>query len=276
MVRPYLEHIRIVLVEPAGALNVGAAARVMANMGLTQLVLVKPHCDVLGEEARRMAVHAANLLEQAEVVETLPEALTGCVRAIATTARPRALNTPLELPETALPWLLQTPGTEAASALIFGPEDRGLSNEELNYAQRFVRIPSDPDYPSLNLAQAIALCCYELARAAHPRTQVIEAAKDISLNQAPQAVPLEEFEGFYQHLESLLLKIGYLYPHTASSRMEKFRRFFLRAAPTQQELAMLRGILRQVEWALKQSNIRALPAENRAASEDETVTETKG
>ncbi|MEO1296062.1 MAG: RNA methyltransferase, partial [Cyanobacteria bacterium J06636_16] len=274
MVRPALEHIRIVLVEPAGALNVGAAARVMANMGLTRLVLVQPHCDVWGEEARQMAVHAASLLEQAVVVETLPEALTGCVRAIATTARPRALDTPLELPEVALPWLLRTPEEEAATALIFGPEDRGLSNKELNYAQRFVRIPSDPEYASLNLAQAIALCCYELARATHPRSQAVETAASPPLNPASETVLLDKFEGFYQHLESVLLKIGYLYPHTASSRMEKFRRFFLRAAPTQQELAMLRGILRQVEWALKQASSRALPAENPSASEDETVTET--
>ncbi|MEO0987078.1 MAG: RNA methyltransferase [Cyanobacteria bacterium J06639_14] len=273
MVRPLLEHIRIVLVEPAGALNVGATARVMANMGLTQMVLVKPHCDVWGEEARRMAVHAADLLEQATIVETLPEALTGCLRAIATTARPRALDTPLELPEVALPWLLKDPKVDMETALIFGPEDRGLSNEELNYAQRFVRIPSDPDYPSLNLAQAIALCCYELARATQPRQQV---QATIIPAEMPEGVPLEKFEGFYQHLESLLLKIGYLYPHTASSRMEKFRRFFLRSAPTQQELAMLRGILRQVEWALKQASIRALPNEEQSASRDQTETEMKG
>ena len=267
MVRPALEPIRIVLVEPAGALNVGATARVMANMGLTRLVLVKPHCDWLGDEARRMAVHAGTLLEKAMVVGTLAEALTGCQRAIATTARPRSLNTPLELPEVALPWLLQTPEATTATALIFGPEDRGLSNEEMNYAQRFVCIPSDPDYASLNLAQAIALCCYELARAAQPRVQTPQTTTPIP---SLETASLEKLEGFYQHLESLLLKIGYLYAHTASSRMEKFRRFFLRAAPTEQELAMLRGILRQVEWALKQGSSRVSSTENPVASQDET------
>ena len=267
MVRPSLEHIRIVLVEPAGALNVGAAARVMANMGLTRLVLVKPHCDQLGEEARRMAVHAGALLEKATIVGTLAEALTGCKRAIATTARPRTLNTPLELPEVALPWLLKTNEETTATALIFGPEDRGLSNEEMNYAQRFVCIPSDPAYASLNLAQAIALCCYELARATQPRVQALETTEPVN---SPETAPLEKLEGFYQHLESLLLKIGYLYPHTASSRMEKFRRFFLRAAPTEQELAMLRGILRQMEWALKQGSSGDSSTEKQTASQDET------
>jgi tRNA/rRNA methyltransferase len=265
MVRPQLEHIRIVLVEPAGALNVGAAARVMANMGLSQLVLVNPQCDPNGDEARLMAVHAAAILAQSQVVGSLPDALRGCVRAIATTFRDRALNTEMELPEVALPWLLKQSDTEGATALIFGPEDRGLSNEELNYAQRFVRIPADEAYASLNLAQAIAVCCYELARAVQPRSLEMMHPSPV----APQkTVTLEKLEGFHQHLESVLLKIGYLYPHTAESRMEKFRRFFLRAAPTPQELAMLRGILRQMEWALTQAS-NSFPSGNDDRPHDE-------
>lgn len=267
MASSLLEHIRIVLVEPAGGLNVGAAARVMANMGLTQLVLVNPHCDPLGEEARQMAVHATALLTNATVVPTLPDALAGCVRAIATTARPRALNTPLELPEVALPWLVSIPEAETITALIFGPEDRGLSNDELKYAQRFVCIPSNPVYPSLNLAQAIALCCYELSRAAYPRA----APAPLPGPSAPSpTVSFEKLEGFFHHLESLLLNIGYLYSHTAASRMEKFRRLVLRAAPTHQELAMLRGILRQMEWALKQASQSSPVGDNLPSSQDET------
>ena len=252
MVHPRLQHIRIILVEPAGALNVGAAARVMANMGLSQLVLVNPHCDAHGEEACRMAVHAGEILAQAATVQTLPEALTNCTRAIATTARARALNTEMELPEAALPWLLPPESGDAPTpaAMIFGPEDRGLSNAELNYAQRFVRIPSDASYTSLNLAQAIAVCCYELARAVVPRQAPVVQSIPPKIVEA--IAPLEQLEGFHQHLETVLLKIGYLYPHTAASRMEKLRRFFIRAAPTSQELAMLRGILRQTEWALTQ------------------------
>jgi tRNA/rRNA methyltransferase len=134
-----LARVKIVLVEPAGALNVGSVARVMKNMGLSQLVLVNPQCDPLGGEARQMAVHGVDILETAQQVETLPLALTGCQRAIATTARVRSLSTQLEHPRVALPWLLEEAVT---SALIFGPEYRGLSNVELNYAQRFVCIPS--------------------------------------------------------------------------------------------------------------------------------------
>ena len=148
-----LQGIRIVLVEPAGGLNVGSVARIMANMGFQRLVLVNPHCDPLGPEARQMAVHAAAILEQATVVESLPAALVGCRRAIATTTRSRTQGPPLERPEVALPWLV-VPDADT-TALIFGPEDRGLSNEELNQAQRWVGIPSDAAYASLNLAQAV-------------------------------------------------------------------------------------------------------------------------
>jgi tRNA/rRNA methyltransferase len=239
-----LARVRIILVEPAGPLNVGAVARVMKNMGLHQLVLVNPQCDPLGQEARQMAVHGVDILEAAQQMATLPDALTGCQRAIATTARARTLPTPLESPRTALPWLLEK---EVASALIFGPEDRGLNNVELNYAQRFVCIPSSPEYPSLNLAQAVAVCCYEL----YQSTQADPLPTPYSLLPTPSSAPLEVLEGYYKHLEAVLLKIGYLYPHTAPARMEKFRRLFNRATPTTEEVAMLRGILRQMEWALQ-------------------------
>ncbi|MBD1938800.1 RNA methyltransferase [Microcoleus sp. FACHB-68] len=251
-----LSRIRIVLVEPAGPLNVGAIARVMKNMGLQQLVLVNPQCDPLGEDARKMAVHAADILESSRLVTSLPAALQGCQRAIATTSRDRSIAPPvMEHPRSGLPWLLETP-----AALIFGPEYRGLSNEELKYAQRFVRIPSTDIYPSLNLAQAVAICCYELSESARweeKRQQGFEETQtqnsnitqpSFSLN--PTSAPLEALEGYYEQLEALLLKIEYLYPHTAASRMEKFRCLFNRAQPSGSEVSMLRGILRQVEWAL--------------------------
>ncbi|MEP6514662.1 RNA methyltransferase [Microcoleus vaginatus] len=289
-------NIRIVLVEPAGPLNVGSVARVMKNMGLHQLVLVNPQCDHLGEEARLMAVRAADILETAKVVESLPAALVGCVRAIATTGDDcRSLPTQLEEPAEALPWLLEAP-----SALIFGREDCGLTNAELNRAQRLIRIPSSDAYTSLNLAQAVAICCYELYREEGRRkreegrgkseegrgkeeedasfpgsagerisrgsaSSIPDATDNLSTCYQEQlatrqtenpsiplaSAPLENLEGYYQQLETLLLKIGYLQQHTAASRMEKFRRLYNRAYPTIDEVAMLRGVLRQTEWAIK-------------------------
>jgi tRNA/rRNA methyltransferase len=262
--------IRIVLVEPAGALNVGSVARVMKNMGLRHLVLVNPRCDVASAEARQMAVHAADVLSAADRVATLAEALQGCQRVIATIGRDRAFPIPLEPPHVALPWLLAA-GT---AALVFGREDRGLTNDELKYAQRLVQIPTNPAYPSLNLAQSVAICCYELVvgrsqlecRTAADESQTsdgtilmppplppplhVPATPYSSLSKPSTPPSFQSLEGFYQDLETLLLNIGYLYPHTAASRMEKFRWLLNRSSPSEQDVAMLRGILRQLQWAL--------------------------
>lgn len=266
-----LEPITIVLVSPQGALNLGSIARVMKNMGLSNLTLVDPRCDPHGDEARQMAVHAFDVLEQARIVATIPEAIADVTRTIATTgrSRSRSVETPLLPPEIGLPWLLDTP-----SALIFGPEDRGLSNDELAYAQRFVCIPSTETYSSLNLAQAVAVCARDLVRAAQTSDlDVIDAARFVAMNRAASAIassegsekseeseeskvnaaPVGQIEGYYDHLERVLLDIGYLQPHTATARMEKFRRLFNRSQLSSQEVAMLRGILRQVAWASRSS-----------------------
>ena len=250
-----LAEIKIILVEPEGALNVGSIARVMKNMGLSNLVLVNPQCDRHSQEARQMAVHAQDVLDNAVIVNSLPEALTGCQRAIATTARSRSLPTVLQSPREGLPWLL-APNTP--SALIFGPEARGLSNSELKYAQKFVGIPAHPDYPSLNLAQAVAVCAYELYQSSLvdniDNSHGCVSLQGEKTNYAPDSVnnaPLEVLEAYYQHLETVLLEIGFLYPHTAKARMDKIRRIYNRTNLTQEETAMLRGMLRQIQWSNK-------------------------
>ncbi|MGJ5674920.1 MAG: RNA methyltransferase [Nostochopsis sp.] len=256
--------VKIILVEPAGPLNVGSVARVMKNFGLNQLVLVNPQCDPWGTQARQMAVHAQDILDTAVLVETLPAALQGCKRAIATTGVVHDWDAPLENPQTALPWLLEEIGQPAA--LIFGREDRGLSNQELNYAQRFVRISTNYSYSSLNLATSVAICCYELSLSqdtGKKDTGELSPSPFLHVTASNAAdteiAPMELVEGYYQQLESLLLKIGYLYPHTAASRMEKFRQLYNRTQLQKHEVAMLRGLLRQVEWALSSNKKRKLP-----------------
>lgn len=246
-----LGNLRIVLVEPAGDLNVGSIARVMKNMGLYNLVLVNPRCDRNSEDARIMAVHATDVLENALIVDSLPEALAGCQRAIATTVRSRSVPINLEAPQIALPWLL-TPNVQ--TALMFGAEDRGLSNDELKYAQRFVCVQSNPEYPSLNLAQAVAICAYEIYQSwlrmrDNPGQTTVSQYQEIE-NLDTTNAPIDVLEGYYQHLGDVLLEIGYLLPHTASVKMEKFRRLYNKANLQPEEVAMLRGILRQVRWAI--------------------------
>jgi len=248
-----LANIRIVLVEPAGALNVGSIARIMKNMGLTNLVLVNPRCDWSSDEARQMAVHAIDVLETAQIVESIPTALAGCQQAIATTVRSRSVPIVLESPGTVLPELL-VPNIQ--SALLFGAEDRGLSNDELKYAQRFICIESNPDYPSLNLAQAVAICVYQLYQFYRFDQGDHSLPAQVSPSISPPVTAatsnhatIEVLEGYYQDLEAMLLEIGYLYPHTAPVKMEKFRRLYNKANLQPEEVAMLRGILRQIRWA---------------------------
>ncbi|NJN37628.1 MAG: RNA methyltransferase [Acaryochloridaceae cyanobacterium CSU_3_4] len=251
MIELQLARIRIVLVEPAGSLNVGAVARVMKNMGLTQLVLVNPQCDPGSAEAQRMAVHASDRLTQARCVDTLTEALVGCQRAIATTARPRHLPLNPQPPHQILPWLL-----EGSSALIFGPEDRGLSNEELYHAQQFLQIPTSTEYAALNLAQAVTICCYELRqlalkKAANPPDSSTLVGVSEDRSQEIDLAPIQDLEDFYKSCEDSLLDIGFLYPHTAAARMGKLRQIFNRSGLSAQEVAMLRGIIRQVQWKIR-------------------------
>ncbi len=239
-----MDQVKIILVEPAGERNIGSIARVMRNMGLSCLVMVNPRCDYLSEDAQVMAVHGVEVLQKAVIVDSLPLALQGCQRAIATTARMRGIPTVLETPKQALPWLIEK---NVTSALIFGPEDRGLTNRELSYAQRFVSIPANPEYPSLNLAQAVGVCAYEL----YQRLNEIEVLEN---SDSEVMANIEELEGYYQHLESVLLDVNYLYPHTAARKMEKLRRIINRANLKSRELAMVRGILRQIQWAIKGKN----------------------
>jgi tRNA/rRNA methyltransferase len=249
--------VRIILVEPAGALNLGAVARVMKNMGLSQLWLVNPQCDRFSDPAQHMAVHAKDILETAQVVDTLPEALSGCQRAIATVGResPSGTNSPLNSSD-GLSWLTQVKG----SAIVFGREDRGLSNAELQHCQQVMTIPTAAVYPSLNLAQAVGVCCYHLRLLYETRSETNESSADANSSGAiasqieqdlVHSATITEIEDFYEQLETMLLDIGFLYPHTAFSRMGKLRQLFNRANLTTAEVTLLRGILRQVSWAVQ-------------------------
>ena len=232
-----LARVRIVLVEPAGPLNIGAIARVMKNMGLFQLLLVNPRCNPTDEAALRMAVHATDVLETARQVDSLETALLDCRGIAGTVGRTQPMEFALEEPRTLLPQLLRPENSPCA--LVFGPEDRGLNNRELGMCQQQICIPTAEVYPSLNLAQAVGICVYEMRQSAIAdatgRTRA--ANKFGSSGRAPSQV----LEGFYQQLEQVLLQIGFFYPHTAPKKLLKFRRLFDRAQLTLKEVAMLRG-----------------------------------
>ncbi len=251
-----MPNLRVVLVETAGARNLGSVARVMKNFGLQDLWLVNPLCDRYSDEAKHMAVHAPEILANATVVESLPVAIADCQRAIATAGRIDQGEMPVIDTTTAIAWLSQIQET-ANVAIVFGAEDRGLSNTEIQHCQQVMRIPVDPEYPSLNLAQAVGICCYEWQMQTNiPRSSKLSRQLTSQIDQdLLKSTPIDlatrtELEAYYQQLETVLLKIGYIYPHTAFHRLQKFRQIGDRANLTSSEVRMLRGVLRQVDWAI--------------------------
>jgi len=247
----------LVLVEPAGPLNVGSVARLCANFGISQLRLVAPRCDHLGAEARRMAVHGVALLEQAGLYPQLADALADCKRVVATSGRIELESLPLAPVAEALAWLNQghgAPGqpsrTPGVAALVFGREDRGLSNDELLQAGRVVRLSTSPAYSSLNLSHAVAICLHELQS-----LQSVSDDRAIPPAAAAAAADLVDpctrgaLEATLADAEALLLEVGFLYPHTAHARMAKLRALLQRGQITAGEVALLRGMVRQLRWA---------------------------
>lgn len=246
IVTPALARIRIVLVRPRHPGNIGAAARAMLTMGLSDLVLVQPETRLSGparEQAWAQAAHATTVLESMRVVDALESATEGCGWVVGASARPRHLGdeplTPWDMAQQALAVPEQTP-----TALLFGPERTGLTNDELNLCHAVVRIPSNPGYSSLNLAQAVQVLGWELRRAALSEVPKLAAKRDHPWYAPPRA---EEVEQFYEHLQKVLLATGFLDPKNPRMLMRRLRVLFGRARPDRNEINILRGILKTVE-----------------------------
>lgn len=233
---------KLVLVEPAGPLNVGSVARLCRAYGIEELRLVAPRCDPLSDEARLMAVKGLPLLQQARLFPTLAAALADCGRVVATSGRPEGEPLPLEDPDDALAWLLASDPV-LPSALVFGREDRGLSNDELLQAGRLLQIPTPTPHGSLNLSHAVAVVLHDL----HRLTRQAPAPAVAAVAEAP--CPRGVLEAMLSDAEELLLEVGFLLPHTAHARMAKLRALLQRGQVSAPEVALLRGLVCQLRWA---------------------------
>ena len=237
----------VVLVEPAGSLNVGNVARLCENFGVTELRLVKPRCDPNNEEARRMAVKGKRFLDKAHEYSSLLDAITDCRRVVATAGRIDHGSIPLSSPAEAINWSLET-SQASPIALIFGREDRGLTNQELLLAQKVLTLNSISHYPSLNLSHAVGIVLYELQRCEEQR--YTKKAKD------PQNDPAspQQINDCINEAENLLLQVGFLYTHTAKARMSKIKALLQRAEIRPKEVSLIRGICHQINWAIDKQN----------------------
>lgn len=235
-----LANIAVVLIEPQGPLNIGSVCRVMMNFGLADLRLVNPQADHRGEEARRMAVRAAPLLESARVYASLAEALAGCTLAIGTTRRFGKYREDFIHPGDAGREIF-TAAADAPTALVFGREDRGLHTNELDLCQRLLTIPTHDDLPSMNLAQAVAICLYEVGQAA--------AAAVGKVQERPRrSAPSVAIEAMYRHMRQSLVAVGYLDEQNPEHILRTFRRIFSRAGLNERDVRVLQGLWSRLDW----------------------------
>lgn len=228
-----LGNVRVVLSHTSHPGNIGASARAMKTMGLEHLYLINP-LKFPNHQAEVMAVSASDVLENAVICSSLEEALQGAVLVAGLSARVRDISQEVLAPRVAMPLLVQQ-AQQHPVALLFGTEMSGLTNEELIRCQFMVNIPTNPDYSSLNLASAVQLVCYELRLAAGLDNIV-----------APEVIPApaEQLERYFVHLEQTLTEIGFLKTQYSTKLMYKLRRLYARTHLEQEEINILRGILR--------------------------------
>lgn len=249
-----LENIRVVLVGTSHPGNIGGAARAMKNMGLVQLVLVDPQ-DFPSADADARASGASDILQAAQVVGTLEEALIGCRLVLGTSARDRHIPWPMLEPRECGVAACEQAQQGAQVALVFGREYAGLTNDELQRCHFHVHIPSDPAFSSLNLAAAVQVLAYEV-RMAWLAAQEQPAKPVPVVEQDEEPVTADELESFYRHLEQALVEIRFLDPDKPRHLMSRLRRLYGRSAVNKLEMNILRGILTETIKAARGEHLR--------------------
>jgi len=228
----------VVLVEPQGPLNVGSVCRSMANFGLSELRLVNPQINHLSHEARQMAVKATPLLEQAVIYDSLQAALADCHYSVATTRRLGGYRPSYSMPDQIAQEVL-TLSESGKTALVFGREDHGLYTNELELCQCLLTIPTHKNFPSLNLAQAVTLCVYEISKVRLQQTKKLKTRK-LATN--------EQMESMLQHMRTTLLDVDYLDPQNPDHILRSFRQIFGRAKLNAREVRILHGLWSRIDW----------------------------
>ncbi|UAA39428.1 tRNA (cytosine(32)/uridine(32)-2'-O)-methyltransferase TrmJ [Paraneptunicella aestuarii] len=231
-----LDKVKIVLVNTSHTGNIGSAARAMKTMGLSELVLVNPVSPIDGK-ASALAAGAGDVLAHAQTFDNLQDAISDCGLVIGTSARSRTLSWPM-LDSRECGKKIVSESEQYKTALVFGRENSGLSNEELQLCHFHVCIDANPEYSSLNLAAAVQTLCYEVRMAFLEKDKIPSQQSEYPLS--------EELEGFYVHLEKTLQRTQFIIPNHPGIVMTKLRRLFNRARPESQELNILRGILSSV------------------------------
>ncbi|KKP11004.1 tRNA methyltransferase [Vibrio cholerae] len=234
---------KVVLVGTTHSGNIGSAARAMKVMGLSQMVLVDPQCQV-DAQAIALAAGASEIALNAQIYPTLEAAVADCGLVVGTSARSRTLEWPMLEPRECGEKLISE-ANQHSVAMVFGRERTGLTNDELQLCHYHVCVPANPEYSSLNLAMAVQLLSYEVRMAY------------LALQQSSQSSTLQEeyprhqeLERFYAHLEQVIMQTEFISAQQPGQVMNKLRRMFTRARPEAQEINILRGILTSVQKSI--------------------------
>ena len=238
-------NLKLILVEPNGPLNVGSVARLCSNFEVDELRIVSPNCDIFSLEAKKMALKGQKFLEHCKIFDDLQKAIFDCDLVLASCGRIDVNKDSFFVSsEDIFDWTSSFKRINNL-AIIFGREDRGLTNNELLLANKTFNIPTSEDNPSLNLSHAVSIVLYELNKSS--KRKINKKLEVFNLASTKQ------IHDSFVEIEEMLLEVGYLLKHTSRAKISKFKKFILRANTSMQEINVLRGIVHQLNWFLNNS-----------------------
>jgi len=239
-------NLKVILVEPNGPLNVGSVARLCSNFEVEELRIVSPKCDIFSLEAKKMALKGQKFLKHCQIFDNLEKAIFDCDLVLATCGRiDVSKDSFFESSEDIFNWTISFKKINNL-AIIFGREDRGLTNNELLLANKTFNIPTSKNNPSLNLSHAVSIVLYELNKASNRNLN-----RDLEVFNLASS---KQVHDIFMEIEEMLLRVGYLLKHTSRAKISKFKKSTLRANTSKHEVNVLRGIVHQINWFLNNSN----------------------
>ena len=238
-------NLKVILVEPKGPLNVGSVARLCSNFEVDELRIVSPKCNIFSLEAKKMALKGQIYLDHCKIFDNLEDAIVDCDLVIASCGRIDVDKNSFFLSsEDVSSWIFSFEKINNL-AIIFGREDRGLTNNELLMANKTFNIPTSKDNPSLNLSHAVSIVLYELNKSSKRNFN-----KDLEVFNLASS---KQIHDSFEEIEEMLLRVGYLLKHTSRAKISKFKNYISRANTSIQEMNVLRGIVHQINWFLSNS-----------------------
>ena len=235
--------LKIILVEPSGQINIGSVARLCLNFNVDKLAIVNPKCDIYSIETKKMALKGIHFINECSICTSINDAINDCDLVFATSGKSEYAKESNCDSLKNLRKYVESYKKVKILGVIFGREDRGLTNKELLLANKVFTIGTNSKFLSLNLSHAVSIFLYEFFR-----NQTID-------NELPDKIieiaSSKQIEDSFSEIERLLLKSGYILPHTASAKISKFKKFIHRAETSKHEINILRGIVHQINWALE-------------------------